>query len=168
MEALVFRAAAFLTFAMIASTAAAQGRAAQAAPPADPVAALTAEVRALRAEIAETARANIRLQLLVARLQLQEQRIIYLDRQRTDIAARLGSIQQQRMQLEGAMKTFGGDDLPKDSPLAGLKNQVALAQAQEQELQARENELLNSLAGEQARWTDLSTRLEELERSLAR
>ena len=151
----------------IAGTALAQNRPApQAAPAADPIAALTSELRALRAEIAETARANIRLQLLVARLQLQEQRIIYLDRQRNDMSARLAGIQQQRMALEGAVKMFGGS-APDNDVADGIKAQLAAQQTQERDIRAQENDLLNSIAGEQARWSDLSNRLEELERSLS-
>ena len=54
----------------------------------DPIAALTAEFRALRAELSAAAAASLRLQLLVARLQAQEQRIIYLDRLRSEAATR--------------------------------------------------------------------------------
>jgi hypothetical protein len=54
------------------------------------VQALTTEIRALRADLAESARASLRLQLLTARIQAQEQRIIYLDRQR-GAAARRGA-----------------------------------------------------------------------------
>lgn len=163
----MFRPLALVIVVVAAGTAFAQGRAQQSADPADPVAALTSEVRALRTEIAEMARSSIRLQLLVARLQLQEQRILYLDRQRSDIAGNLAGVQQQRIQVESMTKMFG-KDLPKDGPFEGIKQQVALLQTQEQELRAQENDLLNSLAAEQARWNDLSGRLEELERSLAR
>jgi hypothetical protein len=62
----------------------------------DAIAALTAEVRALRAELAETARASLRLQLLTARIQAQEQRIIYLDRQRAEAATRRTGAEQGR------------------------------------------------------------------------
>lgn len=153
-------------FLVFAGTALAQNAPARQAPPADPIAALTAELRALRAEIAGTARANIRLQLLVARLQLQEQRIIYLDRQRSDLSTRLAGVQQQRMAFEGAVKMFGdtgaGNDIAE-----GVKAQLGLQQAHEQELRAEENQVLNSIAGEQAQWNALSTRLDELERSLS-
>lgn len=147
-------------------TVLAQDRPAQQITDADAITVLTNELRALRAEIGDVARANIRLQLLVARLQLQEQRIMYLDRQRTDLAARLAGSQQQRMAVEGAVKMF--QDNGRGSEIEeGMKAQLALHQAQEQELRSEETQVLNSIAAEQARWTDLSTRLEELERSLA-
>ena len=151
----------------LGGAALAQDRA-QPAAPADPVAALIAEVRALRAEISETARASIRLQLLVARLQIQEQRIMYLDRQRTDVAAGLAGVQQQRIAAEGAVKMFASVPGQADGVVDGFKAQIEAHQAQEEDLRAREAELLNAIAGEQARWTDLSTRLEDLERSLTR
>ena len=66
---------------------------AQTAPPTpqretDPIAALTAEFRALRAELSAAAAASLRLQMLVARLQAEEQRIIYLDRLRSEVGVR--------------------------------------------------------------------------------
>ena len=152
----------------LAQSGTAENRGPQQPSSADQMATLTAEIRALRAELAEAARANIRLQLLVARLQLQEQRIIYLDRQRSDLAAQRAGVQQQRLAVEAAVKMFAGVPGQDKQFISNFKEQAAAHLAQEQELQARENELLNSLAAEQARWTDLSSRLEELERSLAR
>jgi hypothetical protein len=58
------------------------------------VEALTAEIRALRAELAESARTGLRLQSLTARIQAQEQRIIYLDRQRGEAATRRVNLEQ--------------------------------------------------------------------------
>src|SRR5688572_24329401 len=52
--------------------------------------ALVAEVRALRAELAQAAQRTARVQLLLGRVQMQEQRIAYLDSQRAQIAGRLG------------------------------------------------------------------------------
>ena len=49
---------------------------------------LVAEVRALRAEIQQMADSSIRAQLLVARLQVQEQRIAGIARQLSDTGSR--------------------------------------------------------------------------------
>jgi hypothetical protein len=162
----MFRLLSILFVVTLGSGALAQSRPSQPAAAADPIAALTAELRALRAEIAETARANLRLQLLVARLQLQEQRIIYLDRQRSDLSSRVAGVQQQRMALEGAVKMFGDADATNEMA-KGIKAQLAIQQTSEQQLRAEETQVLNSMATEQAQWSDLSGRLEELERSLS-
>ena len=53
------------------------------------VAALVAEVRALRADLAAASRDQLRAQLLLGRVQMQEQRLAYLDKQRADTATAL-------------------------------------------------------------------------------
>jgi len=77
--------------------------------------ALVAEVRALRAEINQVAGAGIRMQLLVARLQLQEQRVFTVARQLTDAQnalaasrARLAGEQVRVRQLEEAASRASG------------------------------------------------------------
>jgi chromosome segregation ATPase len=53
---------------------------------------------------------------------------------------------------------------------AGLRNaQIQMRQfaTEQQQLQIRENEAAQALAAEQARWTDLNSRLDELERLLS-
>ena len=75
------------------------------------VEALTAEIRALRAELAESARTGLRLQLLTARIQAQEQRIIYLDRQRTEAAARRVNIEQARNETAAQTQQFSASEL---------------------------------------------------------
>ena len=75
------------------------------------VEALTAEIRALRTELAESARTGLRLQLLTARIQAQEQRIIYLDRQRTDAAARRVNIEQVRNETAAQTQQFSASAL---------------------------------------------------------
>jgi hypothetical protein len=162
---MMFKILSIVIVLVVPGTVLAQNRTPQAAP-SDPIAALTIELRALRAEIADTARASLRLQLLVARLQLQEQRIMYLDRQRSELSSRVAGVQQQRIALEGAVKMFG-DAGGKNDIADGVKSQLALQEASERQLRDEENQVLNSIASEQARWTDLSSRLEELERSLS-
>src|SRR5688500_7870662 len=56
---------------------------------ADAVNALVTELRAVRADLADASQRTLRFQLLLARLQLQEQRIGHLDRQRADVAKSL-------------------------------------------------------------------------------
>src|SRR5262245_40496279 len=73
---------AILTLSAAVPTAESQSQ--RAASP-DTSTALLAEVRALRAELAQLSRTSLRMQLLMARLQLQEQRIVYFDRQRAEL-----------------------------------------------------------------------------------
>ena len=142
----------------------------------DPVAALTAEFRALRAELSAAAAATLRLQMLVARLQAQEQRIIYLDRLRSEVAVRRSNAEQGRNelarrigQLTGAETTRLDPEKRRDleSAVESEKSQLALQDRTLQQIQVEENDAVNALAQEQGRWNDFNARLDELERSLS-
>ena len=140
------------------------------------VAALVTEVRALRTELGAMASASVRSQLLVARVQLQEQRLVHLDRQRGEVSGKLGEAVRARTMLEGQMKNFAEPSArttpeqrrDMENMLGGLKAQVDAMQAGENALRAEESTLLNAIATEQARWSDFNGRLDQLEQSLPR
>lgn len=148
---------------------------APAAAPADAVAALVTEVRALRTELSQLASASVRSQLLVTRIQLQEQRLMHLDRQRTDVGAKLRDVENARSMFTSQMQQLGGsasrnisaeERQRNDEILGGFKIQLETIQASEAKLKAEESTLLNAIATEQSRWNDFNNRLDELERSL--
>src|SRR5262245_8849477 len=91
------------------------------------------EIRALRADLVETARVSTQAQLLVARLQLQAQRITALAGQLSDVRTRLQQAQSARLRAE------------------------------EQQLRAEELKLSALLSAEQARWNAFNDRLDEIE-----
>ena len=82
----------------------AQSPSARPAATSDTSAALLAEVRALRSEIAAAVSASQRAQLLVARVQLQEQRIIYFDRRRAEVAVRVAAAAAQAAEVVSRME----------------------------------------------------------------
>jgi hypothetical protein len=160
---------------LLAITGSAFAQTAKPVPESDAIAVLTREIRALRQEIAETARANLRLQSLTARIQAQEQRIIYLARQRAEAASRRSEAEQERNELAGEIENLTERDLSKLTPahrrdieetLARLKHRAAAHETSAVQLQSEEVDAANALAQEQGRWTDLNQRLEDLERSL--
>ena len=139
------------------------------------VEALTAEVRALRAELAESARTGLRLQLLTARIQAQEQRIIYLDRQRTEASARRANLEQERSEMAAQTQRFSASELSAmpieqrralEFMLGDTKRRLADQERLHQQAQADENEAVNALTQEQSRWGDLNARLDDLEKTL--
>lgn len=160
-------AAGVLVFAVLAAAA----LLAQGAAPAgqDPV---VAEIRALRADLNQRLEATMRMQLLVARLQLQEQRTSTVVNQLRDVEARLRENDTARQQATAALKMFGPQNLTdeekKDNPffalLAGGDERFAAA---ETELKQQQLQLMRQLSEEQARWTALSAQLDELERLFA-
>jgi chromosome segregation ATPase len=103
------------------------------------------ELRGIRADLAETSSASVKAQLLVARLQLQQQRIYGLMRQ-------IGDVQNQSVTLR--QRAQGSD--------------FAQIQQQMQEFANQEAELNHQLSMEQARWSEYSDRLDTLERALPR
>jgi hypothetical protein len=143
---------------------------------ADPIAALTAEFRALRAELSAAAAASLRLQMLVARLQAQEQRIIYLDRLRSEVAVRRSNAEQGRNELARRIGLMTGAETNKLDPekrrdleleVEAVKSQLVLQDRTLQQIQVEESDAANALAQEQGRWNDLNARLDELEGSLS-
>jgi hypothetical protein len=147
----------------------------QPAPQADSTAALVQELRALRQVVEQMLAANVRVQLLMGRLQLQETRILSLGRQSTDIEARLQSLRQEKDGIAMQQKVFAfmpdKTDDPKEREEA--KRQTEALAERLKEIDARylalQNEQANiqqTMATEQNRWGDFNQRLEELERLL--
>jgi len=139
------------------------------------VEALITEVRALRAELAESARTSLRLQLLTARVQAQEQRIIYLDRQRVEAAARRANIEQARNETAAQTQQFNAGALSAvpieqrrdfEFVIAEARRRLAEQDRLLQQAQADESDAAIALGQEQSRWGDLNTRLDDLERTL--
>jgi hypothetical protein len=143
----------------------------------DAVAALTQEVRLLRAELGDIGKVGLRLQLLTARLQAQEQRIIYLDRRRTDATTRRADAERARNDVMSQVRMFGNPDRSQLSEQQLRDFELMLEDAKRrlsdqdrilQQAQAEENESTNALREEQDRWGDFNARLEELDRTLGR
>jgi hypothetical protein len=141
---------------------------AQSASPAatDPV---VAEIRALRADLNQRLEATMRMQLLVARLQLQEQRTSTVVNQLRDVEARLRENESAKQQTAAALKMVGMDDIPesekKDNPFfkmfsAGNEKFAAA----ETELKQQQLELTRQLSEEQGRWAAFNAQLDQIER----
>ena len=165
----------FMLFALAVGTGVvlrAQGQA-PAATANDAVAALVAEVRALRADLSQVAAASMRSQLLVTRIQLQEQRLMHLDRQRTEGAAKLAETEKMRTMFAAQIKALEnpGADVSAaqrrdiENVIGGMRAQLQTAQASEAALRSEQDALLNALSTEQSRWSDFNNRLDELERA---
>ncbi len=140
------------------------------------VSALVTEIRALRADLAAASRNQLRAQLLLGRLQMQEQRLAYLDKQRADTAAAV-MVQGQMssfMRFQGGPPDASGcanmpsPDARRDCELNVTirKQQLAEQETREQQLRTHESDLANALSAEQARWSDFNTRLDELEQAV--
>jgi len=137
---------------------------------------VVSELRGLRADLRQTTRASTQMQMLMARLQLQEQRIAVLANQRNDVNGRLQAETRQRSETERQVQMFEemrGKNEDVGVPRQELENMLKMFRQQfethrdaERQLQAQESQLAGEIANEQSRWQDFNSRLDELERSL--
>jgi len=145
-----------------------------ATPPTDPV---VAEIRALRVDLNERLEATMRAQLLVARLQVQEQRVNTVLRQIQDVDAKLRENATSKEKMENGLKMFGGLDKDDKDPasnegadffLGPIKSGLEKAGKIEADLKMQQMQLTGMLAEEQARWSAFNARLDDLERLFAK
>ena len=137
---------------------------------------LLAEVRGLRADFRQVAKVSVQAQLLVARLQLQEQRINVVAGQLREVRQLVGIKESGQIPMKGQLK--GLEDSIRSANVSVeqqremetqsqmTKAQIAQMQKEAQELRVQETELSNQLTTEQGRWLDFNSRLDEMERLL--
>ena len=172
---LPFRIAAvgIATGALLAGVISAQSGSAPAVP-ASSSDALLVEINALRADLNQRLDASIRAQLLVARLQVQEQRISTLSRQLADVQQQQQDNEQARGPIETQLKAFEeartnsaeADKQGAEFFLGTLRSQVEMMTKNDEELKRQHLYLSGLIAEEQSRWTAFNARLEELEQLL--
>jgi len=131
-------------------------------------------MQGLRADLGRTAHASMRMQLLTARLSLQEQRIAVLSNQRADISARLAAAVGERVEVEARVKGLQ-NAIPGANPqmreeiegaLKGESQRLSQRLEAERQLGLQETDLTGMIESERGRWQDFNARLVELERSL--
>jgi chromosome segregation ATPase len=143
----------------------------------DTLSALLTEVRGLRAAIEQMASSGPRVQLSVGRLQLQEQRVNTLLRRVDSVRDAIAVAQKEAAHIQERLARFqevlDGGTRPDDR--AGLEGQIgsdkrrlASLMSEVQRLQAEEMGVMSQVSTEQARWTDINQRLEDLEAALSR
>ena len=142
--------------------------------------ALLAEVKGLRAAMEQMSSAGPRVQLALGRLQLQEQRINTSIKRADDARTRLAQLQREEAELQQQVRgaeselkerqTHASADGPTVEQLAGMiaheKQRLARHSAEVQRVAAEEAVNATEVATEQARWTEINQRLEDLERML--
>jgi len=143
----------------------------------DTLSALLTEVRGLRAAIEQMASSGPRVQLSVGRLQLQEQRVNTLlrrvdsRREAIAIAQKEGAqIQERLAHFQEALDrgTRPDDRAEIESQIGSDKRRLASRMSEIHRLQAEEMDVMSQVSAEQARWTDINQRLEDLEAALSR
>jgi chromosome segregation ATPase len=141
----------------------------------DTISALLVEVRQLRIAMERAATTTPQVQLLGARLSVQNERLARVERDHDnakreldDLSAAVAqtAVQADSLDNRAAVETNPERRSQMIQEQADAKNQVAELTAREQRLRARESELAGALATERQLWTELNRRLDEVERAI--
>jgi uncharacterized protein YlxW (UPF0749 family) len=132
---------------------------------------LLEELRAFRSELRNSSATSLRGQLLLARLQLQEQRVNTIWRQLSEVEDKLQATEKEGGAPEHILKLMGiepGSDPPAQmAPIIEMfKAQTAAAEKANLDLKQRQAELTQLMTNEQSRWTTLNAEIEALEKAL--
>jgi chromosome segregation ATPase len=135
---------------------------------------LVVEVQALRAEMNQAASASIRAQLLVGRLQMEDQRIAGVVRELESVQADLASNALVRADAAAKLKTLEENALGATNDVrVEVEKQVNAARSsaqqldrRQQTLKRREAVLAKELQEDQARWQEINARLENFEQGV--
>ena len=141
----------------------------------DTTTALLNEVRALRLAIERTNAVAPRVQLTLARLNIEEQRV-------TQLSAQLDKVRQELSQastgaqhttdrladIERELQTATDEKVRRqlDEERRAMTSVLRLNAVQLEQLRVRETDGAQALSTEQNRWIDLNSKLDELERLL--
>ena len=137
---------------------------------------LLTEMRALRADLNQSSGFSTRALLLAARVQVQEHRIAETSRQLVELQREAEFMARRREGMELALKSQEErrSTLPaaeREANEEGIRagnERLQVEMQREAALRQRLTDASNALLMEQNRWTDFNSRLDELERGLAR
>ena len=130
---------------------------------------VVAEIRAMRADMQTMQQASLRAQLLVARLQVEEQRIAGIARDLAQTESEIRGLESARNPfVEKMLKDLSAkpQEPGEEDMFAGLRAQLEKLQNGDPVLTERQVSLSRLLAEEQARWAAFNAQLEALEREL--
>jgi chromosome segregation ATPase len=139
--------------------------------------ALLAEVKAIRAEVGEVARASTRSQLLLGRVQLQQLHLGRLDQQLAAASARVIEAARDRATIATQLRDLERrrqEEMSADERTAveadhrRLRAQLKELQSIEEQHRREETELSAALSAEEERLRELASRLDALEARLSR
>jgi hypothetical protein len=138
--------------------------------------ALLKEVHALRLALEQSNQIGPRIQIVLARIQLQEERVRIATRQLEDARDKAADIQTKRtenadrIKLIEAQQAQSVDSNAKkqmEFDLSEMKAGIERLSVLEQQFRAKEAEASSLLTAEQGRWNEANDMLKSIERALA-
>ena len=126
---------------------------------------LLTEMRGMRGDINRAASASVRAELLTARVTLQELRLSTAAQQLANVRQQLA---ESRLRLAPSTEQIKPAMETTSQILAPLRYTVQQEQQRNRVLQNEEAALMRLIQGEENRWTEFNSRLDDLERALSR
>jgi len=142
----------------------------------EPLAVLLAEVHALRVTMEQQATIGPRVQLTISRLNIEEQRVSHLDNELNDVRLQLNrsttAVKESRDQTAEYESLAAAEADPVKRRQYELEHRGASLRLQQleseqQRLRTQEDDILQAIATERARWMDLNNKLDEFDRLLS-
>jgi chromosome segregation ATPase len=158
---------------LVPSTALAQAPASPAQR--DVMSELLTEVHGLRLAMERAATVGARIQLLVARVQMQEQRIAEASRRLSAVREEASRLETQITGMQGQSAQFEKmvSSMPREQRedmermAESFKTQSVMLEKRRGDLANEESLLLQQVSADQSRWSDVNAQLDDIERSLA-
>ena len=141
----------------------------------DALSALLVEVRQLRIAMERAATTTPQVQLLGARLSVQNERMARAERDHDstkreleELSAGLAQMAAQIEEIENAAALEANPERQRGLSMdaRAMKSQRTEMSARELRLRARQSELATRFGAEELRWTELNRRLDEMERTI--
>ena len=126
---------------------------------------LLTEIRGMRGDINRAASVSVRAELLTARVTLQELRLGTAAQQLANVRQQLA---ESRLRLAPSTEQIKPAMETTSQILAPLRYTVQQEQQRNRVLQNEEAALMRVIQGEESRWTEFNSRLDDLERALSR
>jgi hypothetical protein len=136
---------------------------------------LLKEVHALRVAMERSNQIAPKVQIALARMQLQEERTRNANRQLQDVRNQITDVQNKmseiadaakRVEARQAQSTDPNERKQMDLELAAQKAELGQLSAQEQQFRAKEAEASSLVLSEQAKWNEVNDLLTSIERVL--
>jgi septal ring factor EnvC (AmiA/AmiB activator) len=142
----------------------------------DTLSALLVEVRQLRIAMERAATTTPQVQLLGARLSVQNERLARAERDHDSTKRELeevsAALAQMTTQIEEIENAAAQEQNPERQRALSMEARAATSQraemsARQLRLRARESELATRFGSEELKWTELNRRLDEIERTIS-
>jgi chromosome segregation ATPase len=142
----------------------------------DALSALLVEVRQLRIAMERAATTTPQVQLLGARLSVQNERLARAERDHDstkreleEVSAALAQMERQIEEIENAAAQEANPERQRGLSMdaRAMKSQRTEMSARELRLRARESELATRFGSEELQWIELNRRLDEIERTIS-